>query len=164
VLGKHRLGPKEDAVLKIVYDTDGRPGPYEKRIYLLTNSLVQPKLDITLKGEVLPAPAALIRVEPRKINVGFLQKGSQKDIEFKVSNEGNQPLEITEIHSATGKGLVVRKGEAKKGIPPKESTEVEITFQSNTIGPFVEVLLIDSNARNALNGQYAVMVIGDTRP
>jgi uncharacterized membrane protein len=164
VLGKHRLGPKEDAVLKIVYDTDGRPGPYEKRIYLLTNSLVQPKLDITLKGEVLPAPAALIRVEPRKINVGFLQKGSQKDIEFKVSNEGNQPLEITEIHSATGKGLVVRKGEAKKGIPPKESTEIEITFQSNKIGPFVEVLLIDSNARNALNGQYAVMVIGDTRP
>jgi uncharacterized membrane protein len=164
VLGKHLLGPKEDTVLKMVYDTDGRPGPYEKRVYLMTNSLVQPKLDITLKGEVLPAPAALIRVEPRKINIGFLQKGSQKNIDFKISNEGNQSLEITEVYSATGKSLIIQKGEVKRGIPPKESTEIEIAFQTNTIGPFVEVFFIDSNARNALNGQYAVMVIGDTRP
>ena len=164
MLGKHRLNPKEDAVLKIVYDTDGRPGPYEKRIYLLTDSLVQPKLEITLKGEVLPAPAARIRVEPRKINIGFLQKGSQKDIEFKVSNEGNKSLEITKIYSATGKSLVVQEGEINKHIPPKESSEFEIPFQTTADGPFVEVLLIDSNARNALNGQYAVMVIGDTSP
>ncbi len=164
MLGKHRLSPKEDAVLKIIYDTDGRPGPYEKRVYLITDSLVQPKLEITLKGEVLPAPAARIRVEPRKINVGPLLKGSQNKIDFKVSNEGNQSLEITKIYSATGKSLIIRQGEAKNGIPPKESTDLEITFQTNTIGPFVEVFLIDSNARNTLNGQYAVMVIGETGP
>ena len=97
MLGKHRLNPKEDAVLKIIYDTDGRPGPFEKRIYLLTDSLVQPKLDITLKGEVLPAPSALIRVEPRKINIGLVQKGTQNEIGLKVSNEGNQSLEIRKI-------------------------------------------------------------------
>ena len=164
MLGKHQLDPKEDAVLKIIYDTDGRPGPYEKRIYLLTDSLVQPKLEITLKGEVLPAPAARIKVEPRKINVGFLQKGSQKTIGFKVSNEGDQPLDITKIHSATGNSLVIRKSEEGKRIPPKEFTELEITFQPAAIGPFVEVFLIDSNARNALSGQYAVMVIGETGP
>ena len=164
MLGKHRLNPKEDAVLKIIYDTDGRPGPYEKRIYLITNSIVQPKLEITLKGEVLPAPAARIKVEPRKINIGFLRKGSQNKIDLRVSNEGNQSLEITKVYSATGKSLVIRKSEAKKCIPPKESTELEITFQTTAIGPFVEVFLIDSNARNALNGQYAVMVIGETGP
>jgi len=164
VLGKHRLNPKEDAVLKIIYDTDGRPGPYEKRIYLLTDSLVQPKLEITLKGEVLPAPTARIRVEPRKINVGSLRKGSRNKIDFKVSNEGNQSLEITKFYSATGKSLVVQEGEIYKHIPPKESAKLEIILQINTIGPFVEVLLIDSNARNALNGQYAVMVLGDTSP
>ena len=114
MLGKHRLSPKEDAVLKIIYDTDGRPGPFEKRIYLITDSLVQPKLDITLKGEVLPAPAALIRVEPKKINIGFLQKGLQKRIDFKVSNEGNQSLEITKIYSAIDKGLVFQKKKARK--------------------------------------------------
>ncbi len=164
MLGKHRLNPKEDAVLKIIYDTDGRPGPYEKRVYLLTDSLVQPKLEITLKGEVLPAPAARIRVEPRKINVGSLRKGSQNKIDFKVSNEGNQSLEITKIYSATGKSLVVQEGEMNKHILPKESTGFEIILQINTIGPFVEVLLIDSNARNVLNGQYAMMVIGATSP
>ena len=164
MLGKYRLNPKEDAVLKIIYDTDGRPGPYEKRIYLITDSLVPPKLEITLKGEVLPAPAARIKVEPRKIDIGFLQKGSQKGIEFKVSNEGNQSLEITKIYSATGESLVSTKGQAGKRLPPKESTEIEITFETSSIGPFVEVLLIDSNARNALNGQYAVMVIGETGP
>jgi len=164
VLGKHQLDPKEEAVLKIIYNTDGRPGPYEKRIYLITDSLVQPKLEITLKGEVLPAPAARIKVEPRKIDIGFLQKGSQEKIDFKVSNEGNQSLEITKIYSATGKSLVIRKRETRKRIPPKEFTELEITFQTTAIGPFVEVFLIDSNARNALNGQYAVMVIGETGP
>ena len=164
MLGKHQLDPKEEAVLKIIYDTDGRPGPYEKRIYLITDSLVQPKLVITLKGEVLPAPAARIKVEPRKIDIGFLQRGSEKKIDFKISNEGNQSLEITKIYSATGKSVVIRIGEAGKRIPPKEFTELEITFQTTAIGPFVEVFLIDSNARNALDGQYAVMVIGETRP
>jgi uncharacterized membrane protein len=164
VLGKHQLDPKEDTVLKIIYDTDGRPGPYEKRIYLLSDSLVQPKLEITLKGEVLPAPAAQIRVEPRKIHIGSLQKGSQKEINFKVSNEGNQSLEIKKIYSATGRSLVILKNEAKTPIPPKESSNFKITFQTTTIGPFVEVLFINSNARNALSGQYAVMVIGETGP
>jgi hypothetical protein len=164
VLGKHRLSPKEDSVLKIIYDTDGRPGPFEKRIYLLTNSLVQPKLDITLKGVVLPAPAALIRVEPRKINIGFLQKGSQKKIDLKISNEGNQSLEVTNVYSAAGRDLIIRNGDPLKRIPPKESIGLEISFQTIASGSFVEVLLIDSNARNALNGQYAVMVIGETGP
>ena len=164
MLGKHQLNPNEDSVLKIVYDTDGRPGPYEKRIYLITDSLVQPNLEITLKGEVLPAPTAQIRVEPRKINIGSLQKGSQKEINFKVSNIGNQSLEITKVYSATGKTLIIPKEEAKTRIPPKESMKLEITFQTATIGPFVEVLLIDSNARNVLKGQYAVMVIGETGP
>lgn len=164
MLGKHRLDPKEDAVLKIIYDTDGRPGPYEKRIYLITNSLVQPRLDITLKGEVLPAPAARIKVEPRKINVGSLRRGSQNRIDLKVTNEGNQSLEITKIYSATDRSIVTAKGELRKRIPPKESTELEITFQATTVGSFVEVLIIDSDARNALNGQYTVMVIGEAGP
>ena len=161
MLGKHRLNPKEDTVLKIIYDTEGRPGPFEKRIYLITNSLVQPKLDITLKGEVLPAPAARIRVEPRKIHLVSLQKDSQNQINFKISNEGNQSLEISKIYSATGKCLVVREV-GNIDIPSKDSKELEIILQTNTTGSFVEVLLIDSNAINALNGQYAVMVIGDT--
>ena len=130
----------------------------------MTDSLVQPKLEITLEGEVLPASAAQIRVEPRKINIGSLQKGSEKEINFKVSNEGNQSLEITRFYSATGKSLVIRKKEARTRIPPEESMKLGITFQTTTIGPFVEVLLIDSNARNALKGQYAVMVIGETGP
>lgn len=164
MLGKHQLDPKEDTALKIVYDTDGRPGPYEKRIYLITNSLIQPRLIITLKGEILPAPAALMTVEPRKINIGSLQKDAQKDIIFKVSNEGNRPLEITNIYSVTGKSLVFPKKEIKTLIPPEAFLNYEITFKNNTTGPFVEVLLIDSNARNVLNGQYAVMVIGETGP
>ena len=164
MLGKHRLKPKEDTVLKIIYNTEGRPGPYEKRVYLITDSLVQPKLEITLKGEVLPAPAARIKVEPRKINIGFLQKGLQETIGFRVSNEGNQSLDITKIYSATGKSLVIQKKEPKKRIPPKEFIDLEITFQTTAIGPFVEVFLVDSNAHNALNGQYAVMVIGETGP
>ena len=164
MLGKHQLEPKEDTVLKIIYNTDGRPGPYEKRVYLITDSLVQPKLEFTLKGEVLPAPAARIKVEPRKVTIGSLQKGSQKTIGFRVSNEGDRPLEITKIYSATGRSVVIRKREEKKRIPPKEFTELEITFQPATVGPFVEVFLIDSNARNALSGQYAVMVIGETEP
>ena len=164
MLGKHQLDPKEDTALKIVYDTDGRPGPYEKRIYLITNSLIQPRLVITLKGEILPAPAALIKVEPKKMNIGSFHKDSPKNIIFKVSNEGNQPLEITNIYSATGKSLVFPKKEMKTLIPPEASLNFEITFQNTTAGPFVEVLLIDTNARNALNGQYAVMVIGETGP
>ena len=164
MLGKHQLDPEEDTSLKIVYQTDGRPGPYEKRVYLITNSTVQPRLVVTLKGEVLPASAARMKVEPRKIRIGSLPKGSQKDITFRVSNEGNQPLKITNIHSATGKSLVFPKKEMKVLIPPEASMNFEITFQTTIAAPFTEVLFIDSNARNALGGQYAVMVICETGP
>ena len=119
---------------------------------------------IRLVGYVDPIPMGVIRVEPRKINIGSFQKGSKKEKNFKVRNIGNQSLEITKVYSATGKTLIIPKEEAKTRIPPKESMKLEITFQTTTMGPFVEVLLIDSNARNALKGQYAVMVIGQTGP
>ncbi|MFC1534741.1 hypothetical protein ACFL7M_15415 [Thermodesulfobacteriota bacterium] len=164
MLGKRRLKPQEDAVLKIVYHTRGRPGPYEKRIYLFTNSSVQQKLAITLKGEVKPAPAARIKIQPRKINLGPVQKASMKKLNLRISNEGDRSLQISRIRGTMIKTVFDSNPDARIVLDPKESRILEIVFQGALAGPFVEVVFIDSNARNTLKGQYAVMLQGEVMP
>jgi hypothetical protein len=163
VLGKRQIKPEEEVILKAVYQTQGRPGPYEKLIYLLTNSTVQPQVIIIIKGEVRPVPAAHINVVPRKINLGYVKKDSVKKINLKISNNGDQNLKITRIWGNAIK-TIDGKNRGAMNVNPKESIIIETAFQTTLVGPFVEVFFIGSNARNALNGQYAVMVIGEGTP
>ena len=162
MLGKHLLKPQEETLLRIIYQTKDRPGPYEKRIYLSTDIPDQDDIVITIKGVVLEAPVAKIRVEPKKIKLGIIKKGSITNFNLRIGNEGRESLVITQIQNveATENYFDSRK-EGKLVIGPKESTVFKVPFLMDTVGPFVKVIFIESNARNAPHGRYAIMVIGE---
>ena len=152
MLGKHILNPNEKTELKVSYDTDGRPGPFEKRVTLTTNIPGYEKIDIfMLKGEVLEAPGAKIEVTPRRIVLAGTERNTGKGQTFTVANQGSLPLVITEIVSRDGK--TVYYDGAKEGnitIEPAQTKTIELQLPGNSGEKEErEFILIHSNAKNA---------------
>jgi len=119
---------------------------------------------ITIKGAVLEASAAKIKVEPKKIRIGTIIKGSITNIDLKIINEGRQPLVISRIQNveATDRYFDADK-QGPLVIGPNASTVFSLPFFRDAPGPFVQVIFIESNARNAAHGRHAIMVIGELK-
>lgn len=161
VLGKHRLKQNEEAVLKIIYSTENRPGDFKKRIYLMTDIPDSPPLVITVTGTVHEASIAKIEVEPRKINVGSIERGAIELLSVTISNPGSKPLEINKISGTTsGESYFDRRTAGDLIIPPETFKKFEMPFSTDTDGAFVEVIFIESNARR---DRYAIMVMGEVK-
>ncbi|MBN1848415.1 MAG: hypothetical protein JW932_07505 [Deltaproteobacteria bacterium] len=151
--------------MRIVYHTKDRPGPYEKRIYLSTDIPDQDDVVITIKGMVHEAPIAKIRVEPKKFKVELVKTGRVMNLNILISNEGSEPLTITRIQNEKGTNTYFEAG--KQGglvIGAMGSTGFNLAFLANQASPFVQVIFIESNARNVLNGRYPIMIIGESAP
>ncbi|MBN2374209.1 hypothetical protein JXL19_10530 [bacterium] len=163
MLGKRLLKPDEDTMLRIVYQTRDRPGPYEKRIYISTDIPGLDDVVITIKGTVLAASVAKIRVEPRKFKLGDIRKGSVTDLNLRMMNQGSETLVITKIQDTeTGEIYFDGTKEGNLIIGPKGSSEFKVPFVTDSPVPFIRVIFIESNARNAPDGRYGIMVIGRT--
>lgn len=161
MLGKHALKPQEETVLRIIYKTTNRPGLFRKRVLVTTNVPEQKYIMITIKGIVDEAPAAKIKVEPRKLQLGTLKTISVLNLIYRITNEGREPLVITKIHK-TENTTIYFDGD-KEGnliVGAGESRVFELEFKPLQQGPFVQVIFVDSNARNARHGRYAIMLIG----
>jgi hypothetical protein len=162
VLGQRLLKPQEETVLKIIYHTINRPGPFTKRVMVTTNISGQKDIEITLKGTVNEAPAAKIRVEPRKHRLGFIKQGAVRNLIYTIKNEGRKPLVVTRIFAKEDTAVYFDgKKEGNLVIEPKESRVFEIGFKPVGAGPFTQVIFFDSNATNARHGRYAIMLIGE---
>lgn len=152
MLGKHALKPGEKTELTVSYETEGRPGPFEKKVMLATNIPGGKSIEIfSIKGEVLEAPGAKISVEPRRVTLKGEERAAGRVQRFVVKNEGSLPLVVKEIRSKDGK--TVYFGGADEGaltVQPGQSGELELKIPGKP-GEKAEreFLLVDSNARNA---------------
>ena len=97
MLGKHTLGPGEKTVLRITFDTKGSPGPFRKTVTVATDIPGREDLEVTIEGTVREAPAAKIRVTPRRVDLGTVGPGYVTTGPFAVTNPGSLPLVITKV-------------------------------------------------------------------
>jgi hypothetical protein len=160
VLGKHTLSPDESTTLKVIYNTEGSPGPFQKRIYMKTNLPGRGVVTATISGTVKAAPAPKIEVTPRKIAMGEVQKDSLFQQRFQIVNSGQVPLNVKRIYSPRTDVVLTTALSDGLTIQPGQTTSIELSFRPNRSGSVTEVFFFDTNARNARNGQYAVMLIG----
>ena len=66
MLGKHTLAPNEKAEIKVSYDTEKRPGPFQKYITLTTDIPGYEEIDIfVLVGLAGAPPMSQARMPPR---------------------------------------------------------------------------------------------------
>ena len=156
------MKPQEETVLKIIYQTIDRPGPFEKRVILFTDIPEQQQISIAVKGKVNEAPVAKIKVEPRKLQLDTVDWDSVSPLCYRITNEGSEPLVISKIHRVED-GAVYFDGK-KDGnlvIKPKEIKVLDLGFKPTGKGRFTQVIFFETNARNARNGRYAIMIMGE---
>ena len=64
MLGKHTLAPNEKTEIKVIYDTETLPGPFQKHVTLTTNIPGHEEIEIFMfKGVVEEAPQVYKNVD-----------------------------------------------------------------------------------------------------
>lgn len=160
-LGKQTLKPREKTTLKIIYSTADRPGIFRKNITIETDITGQEEVEFEVSGTVKEAPGAKIQVTPRKVDAGSIKTGSRKKLTLSVNNNGALPLIIRKIFEKGGEAVYFDG--AKKGdivIEAGKTRQLEIDYNRVKSGQFTDVVLIDSNAKNAPKGGFAFMITG----
>lgn len=158
MLGKHTLEPGEKTFLDMTFDTKGRSGPFRKTATISVNNPGQADLEVTMEGTVEEAPAAKIRVDPRRIALGDLQAGSSRSVTFTVTNTGVLPLVIDSVHPE-GAGLRLDGKGCPVTVVPHGTHEFQCSLETEkTEGTHEGTIVIESNAKNAPEGGYQVRV------
>ena len=161
MLGKHTLAPNEKTEIKVSYDTEMRPGPFEKYISLTTNIPGHEEIDIfVFRGNVEEAPGAKIVVAPRRVVLEGTERGAGKKQAFSITNEGALPLVITDIRSDDGKTVYFDGSKAGNiTIEPDQTKTRELQLPGiDGDEEKGEYILIRSNARNAGNSGFHIMI------
>jgi hypothetical protein len=160
VLGKHTLDAKEKTSLRIVFDTKGAPGPFRKTVTISTDIPHQKEAKVSMEGRVREAPGAKIAITPRKVVLGATKPGSLKRQTFSVENTGTLPLVIRKIHLKGGAATYLdpSKGEPLV-IEPGQKRMLELDLKlDDAAGQHQDLILVESNARNAPGSGYIIMV------
>jgi hypothetical protein len=159
MLGKHALNPDEKTDLKVVFETEGRPGPFQKIVTFGTNLPGLETVEVfSIKGMVREAPAAKIRAEPRKIVLRGIEGSEGKKQAVSITNEGSIPLTIARIQSRDG-STVYFDG-TKQGdivIEPGQMKSIELKLPAKK-ELSQEYILIESNAKNVGKTGYFLIV------
>jgi len=161
VLGKHSLQPGEQAELKVSYDTDGRPGPFEKKVIFTTNISGEEPIEVfTLKGMVNEAPSAKIAATPRRITLTEDERRAGKKQDIEITNEGNMPLVISGIRSRDGENVYFDgtvQGVISIEAGRTKTVEIRLSGKDKDASDR-EYIVIDCNARNAGDTGYFIIV------
>ena len=161
MLGKHTLDPNEKTEIKVSYDTEKRPGPFEKYISLTTNIPGHEEIDIfVFRGNVEEAPGAKISVAPRRVVLEGTERSTGMKQAFSITNEGSLPLVITDIRSYDGKTVYFDgSGTGNITIEPGQTKIRELQLPGiDGDKEKGEYILISSNARNVGNSGLYIMI------
>ena len=161
MLGKHTLAAGEKTELQVTYLTQGRPGPFDKKVTFSTNIPGEEKIEIfTLSGDVREAPGAKIAVAPRRVTIEGDALNTGKKQVFSVKNEGSLPLVIKNMQSKDGKNVYYDG--AKDGditVEPGKDMDVELQLNGRSnVDSNSELILIESNAINAGSSGLFLMI------
>jgi hypothetical protein len=161
MLGKHTLAPNEKTEIKVSYDTEMRPGPFEKHVTLTTNIPGYEEIEIfVIKGVVEEAPGAKIAVVPRRVLLEGAERGTGKKQAFSITNEGSLPLVITGIRSDDGKTVYFDGSKSGNITIEPGQTKIRELQLPGIAGDKEkgEYMLIRSNARNAGNSGFHILI------
>jgi len=161
VLGKHTLAAGEKTELQVTYLTQGRPGPFDKKVIFSTDIPGEEKIEIfSLSGDVREAPGAKIAVAPRRVTMEGDDRNAGKKQAFSVKNEGSLPLIITNMRSKDGKNVYFDG--AKDGnitVDPGKEGNIELQLMGRSgVNSDSELILIESNAVNAGESGLLLMI------
>lgn len=120
----------------------------------MRNLLTLLLLAICLPVFAQTSTGAMISWEKVKYDFGDIAQGDKVEHTFKFRNAGTEPLVITNVQVTCG--CTIPKGWARDPIPPGETSEITIGFNSaGKYGKQEKVVTIVSNAINQEGSQIA---------
>jgi len=110
-------------------------------------------------GEVVPAvyPGPYVRFDPAGIDLGTMRPGEVRPFVLTVRAIGTEPIEIYDWHPMNPRALELRGVNATERIVPGGELQVNGRVKApEAAGRFVEVVRVESNARNLKRYDYHV--------
>ncbi|MCC9135934.1 DUF1573 domain-containing protein [Pontibacter silvestris] len=150
---KDPILPGKIAKIKAMYNSTGRPGPFNKSITITSNAET-PSHVLYIKGEVGPKDLKTNYTEEQKLNsprlavgrtsytFGKLEKGQKAIARFTIKNNGLKPLIIQGVRSACNcVSYKVSEPEIKAG----QQAILELTYTPMLLKEQNEVVTVLSN-------------------
>ena len=76
-------------------------------------------------------------------NYGTLQKGGDGNCEFTFTNEGNEPLILSNVKASCG---CTTPSWTKEPIMPGKTGTIKVRYNTNNVGGFTKTITVTSNA------------------
>ncbi|MBC5992370.1 DUF1573 domain-containing protein [Pontibacter cellulosilyticus] len=150
---KDPILPGKTGVIRAMYNSTGRPGPFHKSISVTSNAAT-PNQVLYIKGEVGPkdlktsytpeqkAMSPRLAVGSTSYNFGKLEKGQKAVAKFTVKNTGKQPLVIQGVKTACN---CVSFQVSQPSLKPGQTATLELTYVPMMLKEQNEVVTIISN-------------------
>jgi hypothetical protein len=161
-LGKRRLEPGESTELEITYRTYKYAGEFNKSVSVFTGPDGKDETVIRLVGKVAPIPMGVIRMEPRKTDVGLLSANKENEVQVVIENAGDAILTVSRIISTKNNAVYFdaeKTGPIVLGMGKKRT--IKISIKPDQPGRFLDTILIYSDARNDIGKGYKGLLAGE---
>lgn len=127
--------PGDTASVIITYNPNGRPGRFNKDIYVYTTGTPE-KSTLTIKGNVIGSPATIqqkypisvgaLKLEQRIVPFGEIKKGRSRTQFITLYNQSDDTLKV--VFSNTPQHLQI--GMVPEIVPPGDLSTITITYHS----------------------------------
>jgi hypothetical protein len=163
-LGKRLLKPAESTELEITYKTYKYAGKFDKSVSVFSGPDGQEETVIRLVGNVEPMPMGVIRMEPRKTDVGLLSANEENEAQVLLENTGDAALSVSRIISTKSDFVYFdSSNEGPMVLDAGEKRTVRLSLKPDKPGRFLDTILIYSDARNDIGKGYKALLVGEAK-
>lgn len=134
---KEPVLPGQKGVIKVSYNSLGRPYAFTKSVTIRSNA-DEPIKTLMVKGYVHPKTEAKpkpnapdLRFDKTVYHAGQLQLGQAVKVSFLMRNNGNKPLEIYRVTTSC---TCISYELARKTLAPGETSAIEIIYTPDRLG------------------------------
>jgi len=143
----------EIGFIKVVYNSSGRPGPFNKSVTVTSNAAT-PTHNLYIKGNVGPVDQKKNTTAEQKVlsprlavgstsySFGKLEKGQKAIAKFLIKNTGRRDLIVQAVRTACD---CVSYRMSEPALKPGQTATLELTFVPAVLKEYNEVVTIVSN-------------------
>lgn len=99
--------------------------------------------EVTTEEQITDGPK--ITFTEQEHNYGTIQKGGDGNCEFVFTNEGNEPLILSNVKASCGCTVPTW---TKEPIMPGKTGSIKVRYNTSNIGAFTKTITVTSNAVN----------------
>jgi Protein of unknown function (DUF1573)/CARDB len=151
--------PGKTGVVKAVYNSNGRPGAFNKTITVTSNAtnasvvlsikgsvMTREQMQKTYTAEQIAASARLTVTSESTYSLGKLEVNRPATARFTIKNTGKKNLNLTGLYSACN---CVTYKTLPEGLAPGETANITLTYTPREVGDRLETVAFYSNDLSA---------------